>query len=137
MALLNWETGEVAFDGGPCFSALMPADVLDGRLRGMQETLWRSGLLKVSGGSLCAVGTVEDGVLSRLALEVCEANGKTDAAKARAFLFGALGLKDPCPDTLSGVTLKCAFGQVQLCSDALTGRTTAIICYGPAPYERS
>lgn len=133
VALLNWDTGELAFEG-MCLAANMPAAALDGRLRGVQQALWRSGVLKVSGGSLCAVGSVEDGALRRVTLEVCETGGKADpgAEKQRAFLFARLGIKDPCPDTLSGVRLERPFGEVLLCTDHHTGRAVAIVCYAPA-----
>lgn len=133
MALLDWETGEMAFEDGPCFAPGMSAQTLDGRLKGMKETLWRSGVLKASGGSLCAVGAVEDGVLRRVSLEVSEAGGKADPGveKQRAFLFAKLGLKDPCPDTLSPIRLKRPFGEVLVCTDPHTGRTVATIDYQP------
>lgn len=61
--------------------------------------------------------------------------------RQRAFLMRRLHLKDPCPDTMASVRVRCPFGELLVSTDPYTGQSAALISYMPGgltppPYQR-
>ena len=51
--------------------------------------------------------------------------------RQRAFLMRRLHLKDPCPDTMASVRVRCPFGELLVSTDPYTGQSAALISYMP------
>ena len=133
MMFLTPETGEIRFPGGLCLRGGMEARQIDPHLRSHpgQETVFCLPRLAVEGGSLAAVCLVGDHGLHTVRLTAVSVTGRqqTPGERQRAFLFGLLGLTDPCPDTRQSVRVKAPFGKVTLYTDPVTGQAGALVEY--------
>lgn len=58
-----------------------------------------------------------------------EAKSGPGVQRQRAFLMRRLHLKDPCPDTLGSVRVRCPFGELFLTTDPYTGQSAALVSY--------
>jgi len=131
MAFLNRETGELSFSDGLRLSAGLPVgevaellgDELDGIVRLSSHT--------VAGGRMIPVCAVDHGSVHSISLCPSAIGGREpgSAEKQRAFLFSRLGLRDPVPDSLQSVQVRCPFGEIMILSDPHTGRSEARIIY--------
>ena len=131
MALLNKETGELAFSDGLRLCAGLAMDELADRLDGRRDAVIRLESHAVAGGRLIPVCTVMGGALQSVALSISSVASRPmrKAERQRAFLFARLDLRDPCPDTMESVRIACPFGEVYLSTDPVTGRAEARILY--------
>ena len=131
MSLINQESGDLAFSDGFCLRAGMPARELSERLFAMREGIACLPAHPAHGGSLAPVCQLENGGLQLVTLYVDTINGKPcpGADRRRAFLFSALHLKDPYPDTRRSVKVRCPFGELMITTDPYTGQTSARIQY--------
>ncbi len=136
MMFLTPETGEIRFSGGLSLRAGTGAREIDPHLRTLpgQDTVFCLPRLAVEGGSLAPVCILDDGGLHTVRLTAVSVTGRqqTPGDRQRAFLFGLLGLKDPCPDTQQSVRVKAPFGTLTIYTDPVTGQAGALVEYRPA-----
>ncbi len=133
MMFLTPDTGEIRFPDGLCLRAGMQAREIDPHLRSHpgQEAVFTLPRMAVEGGSVAAVCVLDDGGLHTVRLTAAAVTGRqqTPADRQRAFLFGLLGLKDPCPDTQQTVRVKAPFGRVTMYTDPVTGQAGVLVEY--------
>ena len=131
MAFLNRETGELTFADGLQLSSGLAIGEVAQRLNGALDGRVCLSSHSVAGGRLVPVCTVEGGSLQSIVLCVSSVGGKAGvpARRQRAFLFARLGLRDPFPDTLEPVRVRCPFGELIVAADPHTGRTEARVMY--------
>ena len=127
--LLNIDTGTLTFSNGLRLEALMAPAALSGRyatLRGLEPC-------PVTGGTLAPVCLFQEGALVAVTLYVSAAGGRERPGmdRQRAFLMRRLHLKDPCPDTMASVRVRCPFGELLVSTDPYTGQSAALISYMP------
>ena len=107
--LLDIDTGTLTFSNGLRLEALMaPA-------------------------ALAPVCLFQEGALVAVTLYVSAAGGRERPGmdRQRAFLMRRLHLKDPCPDTMASVRVRCPFGELLVSTDPYTGQSAALISYMP------
>ena len=87
----------------------------------------------VTGGTLAPVCLFQEGALVAVTLYVSAAGGRERPGmdRQRAFLMRRLHLKDPCPDTMASVRVRCPFGELLVSTDPYTGQSAALISYMP------
>lgn len=133
MIFLTPETGEICFPDGLCLRAGMQPREIDPHLRSHpgQEAVFSLPAMAVEGGSLAAVCVLNDAGLHTVRLTAAAVTGRqqTPADRQRAFLFGLLGLKDPCPDTRQSVSIKAPFGRLTVYTDPVSGQAGALVEY--------
>lgn len=133
MRFLNAETGALSFPDGYHVLPGMPAKALNDRFQTPAENDLTLCLKArdIDGGSVALICVVSPDGLKCVTLTPCAVAGRADAGadRQRAFLFAALGLKDPCPDTRRVVRVRCAFGTVTLSTDPYTGAAAARLDY--------
>ncbi len=137
MALLDTQTGAIAYLDGLTLKPGMPPAALDARYAGVRDRDVPLPPHPVAGGMLAPVCQFEDGALTAVALYAAEVAGRDVSAsdRQRAFLLRRLHLKDPCPDTLGTLRVRCAFGELLLSTDPHTGQAEARIQYALPPHQ--
>lgn len=137
MAFFCAQAGRISFADGLRLYAGMPAGELGERCRNPA-----SGVLTVCldaravrGGGIAPVCTLDAQGLRAVVLHACQVGAKTPvkADRQRAFLFAALRLRDPCPDTRRCVKVRYPFGEIAIYSDPYTGTPAARIEYDREP----
>ena len=123
--LLNIDTGTLTFSNGLRLEALMAPAALSGRYATLRDP--------VTGGTLAPVCLFQEGALVAVTLYVSAAGGRERPGmdRQRAFLMRRLHLKDPCPDTMASVRVRCPFGELLVSTDPYTGQSAALISYMP------
>ena len=112
--LLNIDTGTLTFSNGLRLEALMAPAALSGRYATLRDRELFLEPCPVTGGTLAAGGRERPGM-----------------DRQRAFLMRRLHLKDPCPDTMASVRVRCPFGELLVSTDPYTGQSAALISYMP------
>ena len=131
MSLLDMDTGTLTFSNGLRLEAQMPPAALAARYATLRDRELFLDPCPVVGGSLAPVCLFENGMLSGVTLYVESIGGKErpGVQRQRAFLMRRLHLKDPCPDTLGSVRVRCPFGELFLTTDPYTGQSAALVSY--------
>ena len=132
MAFFSADTGRLLFSDGLLLEKGMPGQQLNERYSPLrEEEALCLDAHPAKGGSLALVCALRLGCLCGVTLHVQAVGGKegVGADRQRAFLFRALGLRDPCPDTRRTVRVACAFGHLLIYSDPYTGSAAARIQY--------
>ncbi len=131
--LLDIETGTLTFSNGLRLEALMAPAALSGRYATLRDRELFLEPCPVTGGTLAPVCLFQEGALVAVTLYVSAAAGKEQpgAERQRAFLMRRLHLKDPCPDTMGSVRVRCPFGELLISTDPYTGQASALISYMP------
>lgn len=131
--LLNIDTGTLTFSNGLRLEALMAPAALSGRYATLRDRELFLEPCPVTGGTL-APGLSVSGGGTGGGDAVRERRGRPRAAgmdRQRAFLMRRLHLKDPCPDTMASVRVRCPFGELLVSTDPYTGQSAALISYMP------
>lgn len=131
--LLDIDTGTLTFLNGLRLEALMAPAALSGRYATLRDRELFLEPCPVTGGALAPVCLFQEGALVAVMLYVSAAGGRErpGADRQRAFLTRRLHLKDPCPDTMGCVRVRCPFGELLLSTDPYTGQSAALISYIP------
>ena len=126
--LLDIDTGTLTFSNGLRLEALMAPAALSGRYATLRDRP-----CPVTGGTLAPVCLFQEGALVAVTLYVSAAGGRERPGmdRQRAFLMRRLHLKDPCPDTMASVRVRCPFGELLVSTDPYTGQSAALISYMP------
>lgn len=135
MAFFNRETGCITFPDGLVVQAGMDASALEALYRNQRELVLAP--RSVPGGQVGALVGVEDGRISYVLLSVSAVTGRVHAggARQREFLLELLGLRDPCPQSLSCARFTAPFGSVWMLTQPYTGAFSALIQYKPLQEE--
>lgn len=135
MAFFDRETGSVTFPDGLVLEAGMDASALEAACRSQREIALAP--RDVPGGQVGALVGVEDGRICYVQLSVAAITGRTQSggARQREFLLQLLGLRDPCPHSLSCVRFTAPFGSLWLLTQPYTGAFSALIQYKPLQEE--
>ncbi len=130
MAFLDLKTGSLSFEDGLCLQGGMETAGLNVAAAGERE--WLLDSRAVPGGRIAPLLGVEKGRLRYVLLHVSDIAGRAprDSTRQREFLFGLLGLKDPCPDTMACVCMRAPFGSVSVLTQPYSGASGALIQYG-------
>ena len=131
--LLDTDTGTLTFSNGLRLEALMAPAALSGRYATLRDREVFLEPCPVTGGTLAPVCLFQEGALVGVTLFASAVGGRErpGADRQRAFLMRRLHLKDPCPDTMGSVCVRCPFGEVLISTDPYTGQSAALISYMP------
>ncbi|NLO84474.1 MAG: hypothetical protein GX096_03460 [Clostridiales bacterium] len=131
MSLLHQESGSLTFSDGFCLLPKMNRDEIPSQPSRMAADMISLGSHPVHGGSLSVIGMLRADKLRTITLAVHTASHPflIPSSRQRAFIFTALCMKDPCPDTKQNVKIDCPFGHILIFTDPHTGQTCARITY--------
>lgn len=129
MAFFDIETGRITFPDGMVLEAGMEASGLEATHRSQRELVLAP--RRVTGGEVGALVGLEQERIAYVQLSVAAIAGRMQAggARQREFLLQLLGLRDPCPDSLSCARFAAPFGSVWMLTQPYTGGFSALIQY--------
>lgn len=142
MPFFDEEKGTLVFDSGLCLSPRMPLKEL-ARVKGAQGAGAGEGgkpaivalpAQQAMGGRFAPLCLVEGGQLRAVTLTVLSIGQRTrpTADQQRAFLFGCVAAKDPCPDSRRNCEIRCGFGTLLLTTDPRLGQAWLRVEYQKA-----